>query len=404
MEYVSFTTLLFEMTRKCNLKCPHCMRGEPQNVTITKEIIDKALDNMGLILHLALTGGEPFLEPEMIVYLVDGVIRRGIPVQQFDCITNGTVVNKEIAKAFARMAAYIPTNWPSAKDKDAVAIIISVDFHDVSELEVLATQKFYQEQCGHAVKVITEKEDVNEKRNKAIEEYMGRHPDGAGLDWFKNALTESDGFLLYNGRAKNLPGPRTYKVDTPCHRIEYTKKDFDKFSVEFAACSFTVGANGVLCLEGANEFSTSDRYNMGNVLQTPVATMLCDWQWKWPLTCLEQETLYRTPFKAYLNDFTSEQRQDAKSGIDLFEQMSDRLIVQRQALHNAAPQMPFERIQKATWAQVEALRFFIIHNAKQTPKGLRLMENAQLEYKAICLAAAQGNIFALDQFPPCMIE
>ena len=63
--------MMLEITRECNLKCVHCMRGDAQNVTITPEIIDKMLDNINSIEHLTLTGGEPFLHPEMIEYLFD---------------------------------------------------------------------------------------------------------------------------------------------------------------------------------------------------------------------------------------------------------------------------------------------------------------------------------------------
>ena len=58
--------LMIEMTRECNLKSEHCMRGDAQNITITPEIIDKTLDNIETIFSLTLTGGEPFLHPDMI--------------------------------------------------------------------------------------------------------------------------------------------------------------------------------------------------------------------------------------------------------------------------------------------------------------------------------------------------
>lgn len=36
----------FEMTRRCNMKCKFCSRGDAQNLDITEEIIDKALDEL----------------------------------------------------------------------------------------------------------------------------------------------------------------------------------------------------------------------------------------------------------------------------------------------------------------------------------------------------------------------
>lgn len=82
------------------MACKHCMRGEAQNHTISKEVIDKALDQVGLIAHLLLTGGEPFLEPKMIDYLFDGIIRQKIRIMNFGVVINGSVLDDNIIKSF----------------------------------------------------------------------------------------------------------------------------------------------------------------------------------------------------------------------------------------------------------------------------------------------------------------
>ena len=38
-------SLTLEVTRRCNLACEHCMRGDAQNVDMTYEMVDKILDN-----------------------------------------------------------------------------------------------------------------------------------------------------------------------------------------------------------------------------------------------------------------------------------------------------------------------------------------------------------------------
>lgn len=43
-----FREICFEITRKCNMTCRHCMRGEPQDRTITEEVIDRFLDNIAV--------------------------------------------------------------------------------------------------------------------------------------------------------------------------------------------------------------------------------------------------------------------------------------------------------------------------------------------------------------------
>ena len=39
-------TISFEITRRCNLNCKWCSKGEPQNLDISKEIIDKTLEEI----------------------------------------------------------------------------------------------------------------------------------------------------------------------------------------------------------------------------------------------------------------------------------------------------------------------------------------------------------------------
>lgn len=60
--------LEIKLTRDCNLKCPHCMRYEPneamdayRGTVITSKIIDALFDRYRHIELLLLTGGEPTL-------------------------------------------------------------------------------------------------------------------------------------------------------------------------------------------------------------------------------------------------------------------------------------------------------------------------------------------------------
>lgn len=81
---------LIEVTRKCNLKCRHCLRGEAENITITKEMIDNYFDNIDGILTLNFTGGEPLLAIDEIEYTIDKIIKDKIRVASLAVITNGT--------------------------------------------------------------------------------------------------------------------------------------------------------------------------------------------------------------------------------------------------------------------------------------------------------------------------
>lgn len=167
---VAFHDLIFEITRRCNMKCRHCMRGEAQDKTITREVIDEVLDQTAYIGNLVLTGGEPFLEPDMIVYLFSGIIWRKIPVVNFSCVTNGSIKNEKIAEAWNRLADYIAEQYEPTGDAEtdrkalrAIGrIIISDDpYHKLSEapFEVV---KWYRQYLNQHCTIQKEAKKVNE--------------------------------------------------------------------------------------------------------------------------------------------------------------------------------------------------------------------------------------------------
>lgn len=40
---IEIYNMTFEVTRKCNKKCIHCLRGDSQNINMTQEIIEESL-------------------------------------------------------------------------------------------------------------------------------------------------------------------------------------------------------------------------------------------------------------------------------------------------------------------------------------------------------------------------
>lgn len=116
MKYIA--TLSFEMTRRCNLKCKWCSKGEAQNLNITPEIIDKTIDEVSdyYINCIRIFGGEPFLVPELVVYLIDKIIEKKIKVAMIQVSTNSTIMNESIRKAFCRFIEYGKTIQDKRKD------------------------------------------------------------------------------------------------------------------------------------------------------------------------------------------------------------------------------------------------------------------------------------------------
>ena len=56
---IIYHELGIELTRRCNEKCEHCLRGDAMDIDLSKEVIDALFDNnnIRLIENLLLSGG-----------------------------------------------------------------------------------------------------------------------------------------------------------------------------------------------------------------------------------------------------------------------------------------------------------------------------------------------------------
>ena len=68
-----YDDLMLELTRKCNLECDHCLRGCTQDLSMDISLIDKILDETESINQISFTGGEPMIEGEKIIYIIDKI-------------------------------------------------------------------------------------------------------------------------------------------------------------------------------------------------------------------------------------------------------------------------------------------------------------------------------------------
>jgi len=101
--YIS--SVMFEATRKCNMQCDHCMRGDAQNISMKKEYMDSFLENVDHIQSLGFTGGEPTLPDGLKVMndFADIAEEKNIRVDDFWIITNGKVWTDEIGTTLERI-------------------------------------------------------------------------------------------------------------------------------------------------------------------------------------------------------------------------------------------------------------------------------------------------------------
>ena len=80
--------LALEVTRRCNMACEHCLRGEAQNCDIDFKVINKATKFI-TPLSVVFTGGEPSLNTMAIDYYFKRCeVNDNVP-ESFYVVTNG---------------------------------------------------------------------------------------------------------------------------------------------------------------------------------------------------------------------------------------------------------------------------------------------------------------------------
>lgn len=89
MNKLQLSEFCIEVTRKCNMKCEHCLRGDAEAIHIDNKYITKALTNVESIGSLTFTGGEPSLNIDAMQFTLDELKRLDITVFNFYIVLNG---------------------------------------------------------------------------------------------------------------------------------------------------------------------------------------------------------------------------------------------------------------------------------------------------------------------------
>lgn len=307
-----YKDLIFEITRKCNMKCKHCMRGEAQNHTISKKVIDKTLNEVSLIGHLLLTGGEPFLEPEIIDYLFDEIIKRKIKIINFGAVTNGSVLNEKIAKSFNKLSDYIYENFGKEFDykqsrKIGQITISSDEFHD--PIDIQNTLNFYR-------KYLNEHSIIIKETHKKDEE---------------------DSILLMGRATENNFRDKKVKYAITPYRVSFTDSYVDT--------GIQIGYDGKILIGDDSSYEQQDKSNYGNILDKPISVLLAEGAFEEPFT-EEEARKHDMVYTIYKNkDFNSFKEDYCK----LFLAMFEAVYCERERIHKIYPFLKFDKLSEIAY-------------------------------------------------------
>lgn len=121
-----------EITERCNLKCAHCLRGDAQNIDMSKEVIDAFLEHTQAIYDLGITGGEPTIYLKGMRYFLESAKRHNVLIASMQFSTNGIVRTQELIDVVKDYHEYIKGFLiPEQQDKPFIRIYVSKDdFHE----------------------------------------------------------------------------------------------------------------------------------------------------------------------------------------------------------------------------------------------------------------------------------
>ena len=224
--------LHLEVTRKCNLRCVHCLCGEPQDIDISKDVIDRLLLQVDEITMLLLTGGEPLLALDCIEYLFDAIKRQKVKVSSIGFVTNGTVLDRRVIQALSDFLQERPECriiWEISYDK----------FHDKAQSEKCL--KFYQPLV----------DELGERCSLTFHE---------DIDW-----------LHYAGRAWGKLSVLGIPVKgvCDCHFGSHQIKIVDNR----VSCLLRLSANGGVGFAADESFEEHDKRALGNILNESLSSM-----------------------------------------------------------------------------------------------------------------------------------
>lgn len=95
------------ITKNCNFKCRHCLRGDSENLDISSDTLNNIFRPKTVIFHLELNGGEVFSKPDLLRNIIDIIIKNRVLVLEVSIPTNGTLFTEEILSIIDRLNSYV---------------------------------------------------------------------------------------------------------------------------------------------------------------------------------------------------------------------------------------------------------------------------------------------------------
>lgn len=223
---ITFSNLVLEVTRKCNMNCPHCLRGPAQRVEMDLEIINRITTQTSFIHTLTISGGEPSLAGRTINHLRWALYFNNCELSQFWMTVNARFFKKDFYDALWEL-------YDACYDKDNCVLTISGDQYH-SAMSRVAFDKY------------SELPFFNTSRMQSIEDHM----------------------LLSEGRAAK------YQMGYREVEVQKTISDYCLDDELYIGDTIYINAKGDVILCCDLSYISQKKHSLGNVLQEPLEQIL----------------------------------------------------------------------------------------------------------------------------------
>lgn len=168
-------SLAIETTRRCNMQCEHCMRGDAQNKDMSMETLDRLFQRLGNVLEIVPTGGEPSLNP--------------------GCLKDITTCLKRYTRANAE-GVYLVTNGAAITPEFVMNL-----------LELFLQTEMMDEVCGVTVSEDIYHDGNNQKGKDLLSLLAFYRPYDKTVDWNQT-------YMLSIGRGAECNSPKKHEAYT----------------------------------------------------------------------------------------------------------------------------------------------------------------------------------------------
>lgn len=234
---IHYTSLQFELTRRCNQECAHCCRGEAQNLDLTEEIVDQFFEKNDIhsIGRLLFSGGEPTLNGRILDYIVDKLIEKDITVDMFMLGINGLSYSEELVTGLNKLRDYILLKSETNKRCPGFLMVSQDQFHKEADADVI----------------------------KKLSKLSYLSP------IIKNNLDEKD--ILPYGRAftNNLSKQTPNLEELTNHQKNYKINKYEGENYLIIYYQY-IAANGNIINSGCQSYELMDEYALGNVREDKI--------------------------------------------------------------------------------------------------------------------------------------